>query len=142
LQKSLQRVYVPTTFISLIYSSINADDNGTYNETRNTQKFCRLSDGKTVHEDGDLFFINEKDSQYLPAEEVVAIHRHYYSAKSFPLKKTIVSVCYPVNGPRLHHVAVIYKADKIEEYTKTAESKDYRVVQKNTTGDNRFLRCQ
>ena len=51
---------------------------------------------------------------FVPIEEVVTIHRRYYQAKSFNLKRIIVTLTQG-DSPSAPYVAVIYRADSIDE---------------------------
>lgn len=75
-----------------------------------------------LHEEERRFYFNVKSSYrsykkvFLPDENVVAIHRRYCAAKSFPLKRCVISISHPAKGPPSPHVGVLYRAsDSINE---------------------------
>lgn len=111
-------------FISMYsLADANTDDNGAYNHTRNTYKTYYYKDNKVniVHHENGKFYHNVKESYksykkvYVSENDVVGLRRRYGTARSFPLKRIIVSLSYPVNGPELPYIAVLYQANAIKE---------------------------
>ena len=72
---------------------INADDNGAYEQIRNTSTMFHYKGDKvhTVYRNGEELYYNRKVSYnryekvHVSVEEVVTLHRRYCKAKSFPL---------------------------------------------------------
>ena len=78
-------------------TKVTADDNGAYIKTRKTIKHYFNNNGKfiTAHEENGRFYINQRASSnsysklYVDKDQVVALHRNYGKAKSFPLNRTV-----------------------------------------------------
>ena len=85
-------------------SDINADDNGAYLKSRNTNKFYYCDNDRTsiVREDiRGKFYYNERLSRnsykkvYIPSDKMVKLSRTYTKAKSFPSTRTSIQVSNP-----------------------------------------------
>ena len=74
---------------------INANENGAYTQTRNTSTifYCNNKNVRTVYKYVQKLHYNKRASFnnyqkiYVYKEYVVTLHRPYWKAKSFPLKK-------------------------------------------------------
>ena len=99
--------------------TVNADDNGAYTQTRNTTKHFYHADNTIhiVHKEGDRFYYNKRyaynkyEKIFVADHDIVALHRRYCKAKSFPLKRTIITLSHPSNGPVVPYAAVLYQTD-------------------------------
>ena len=97
---------------------INADDNGAYKQIRNTSTMFHYKGDKvhTVYRNGEELYYNRKVSYnryekvHVSVEEVVTLHRRYCKAKSFPLKRIVMTIN-PIDGPIIPYVAVLYQID-------------------------------
>ena len=105
-------------------SDINADDNGAYLKSRNTNKFyyCDNEQTSIVREDtSGKFYYNERLSRnsykkvYIPSDKIVKLSRTYTKAKSFALTRTLIQVSNPASSPPSLFVAVFYQASVIAE---------------------------
>ena len=105
-------------------SDINADYNGPYLKSRNTNKFyyCDNDRACIVREDiSGKFYYNERLTRnsykkvYIPSDKIAKLSRAYMKAKSFPLTGTFIQVSNPASSPPIFFVAVVYQASAIAE---------------------------
>ena len=103
-------------------SDTNADDNGAYLKSRNTNKFYFNKNDRTniVREDiSGKFYYNERLSRnsyekvYIPSHKMVKLSPTYTKVKSFPLTRTYIKASNPASSPSSPFVAVFYQASKI-----------------------------
>ena len=70
----------------------------------------------TVYRNGEELYYNWKvlynryEKVHVSVEEVVTLHRGYCKAKSFPLKRIVMTIN-PIDGPIIPYVAVLYQID-------------------------------
>ena len=99
--------------------NINTDDNGAYTQTRNTSTmfYCNDKNVRTVYKDVEKLYFSEKVSfntyqkTYVSKKDVVTLHRRYCKAKSFPLKRIVVTIS---NYPIIPYAAVLMKQIQLQ----------------------------
>ena len=105
-------------------SDINADDNGAYLKSRNTNRFYYCDNDRTsiAREDiSDKFYYNERlpwnsyKRVYIQWDKILKLSRTYTEAKSFQLTRTFIQVSNPPSSPPRLFVAVFYQASAIAE---------------------------
>ena len=93
-----------TDILETSISDINADYNGAYLKSRNTNKFYYCDNDRTsiVREDiSGKFYYNERLSRnsykkvYIPSDKIVKLSCTYTKANSFPLNRTVIQVSNP-----------------------------------------------
>lgn len=93
--------------------NINTDDNRGYTQTRNTSTMFNCND-KNV----EKLYFNEKVSfntyqkTYVSKKDVLTLHRRYCKAKSFPLKRIVVTIS---NYPIIPYAAVLMKQIQLQK---------------------------
>ena len=93
---------------------INANENGAYTQTRNTSTifYCNNRNVRTVYKYVQKLHYNKRASFnnyqkiYVYKEYVVTLHRPYWKAKSFPLKKIAVTTSHPTDGLIIPYASV------------------------------------
>ena len=108
-------------------SDINADDNGAYLKSRNTNKFFYCDNDRTsiVREDiSGKFNYNERLSRnsykkvYIPSDKIVKLIRTYTKAKRFPLTRTLSK--YQIQQVAFL-VSLLWFSTKLQELLKKAK---------------------
>ena len=95
---------------------INADDNGAYKQIRNTSTmfYCKGDKVHTVYRNSEELHYNRKisfnnyEKVFVSDKEVITLHQRYCKAKSFPLKRTVMTIN-PIDGAIIQYAAVLYQ---------------------------------
>ena len=113
--KGIRTNFFITDISKTSISDENADENGAYLKSRNTNRFYYCENKRTsiVREDiSGKFYYNERLSRnsykkvYIPSDKIVKLSRTYTKAKSFPLTRTFIQVSNPASSPASLFVAV------------------------------------
>ena len=85
---------------------INADDNGAYKQIRN-KVHTVYRNSEELHYNRKISF-NNYEKVFVSDKEVITLHQRYCKAKSFPLKRTVMTIN-PIDGAIIQYAAVLYQ---------------------------------